>query len=280
MCVELRMTTAWRVGNLRAGGSGPETGGCFRSHECKVPMQSSRIIIADPSASIRQSLGDLLSYQGDVEVIAYCRTVGDVVLESIAQRPDAILLGFGFSLPQRLDAARRIAKSWPSAPVLVLADHPDLVTFLGCVKAGARGYLGGNADASRLVDAIRVLSAGGCVLERDIAPELFAYLAAKDTTVGRLTSPCTTTQSLGNLTPRERQVLGLIAQGRTNREIGALLATTENTTKAHVRNIFRKLGVSDRTGAVVTTLDIDLPNLLRPSAGRQDADLTVAASAV
>jgi DNA-binding NarL/FixJ family response regulator len=225
-------------------------------------MQQTRVLIADPADLARQGLRGLLSTQEDLEVVASCRAVDEVVSESIVQSPDVALLGYGFSEPQRLEAVRHIVKNRPWIPVLVLTDHPELDAFLSSVRAGARGYLGGSVDASGLIEAVRKLSSGDCAMEPSILVELFAYLS-QGGEVARRTSCVTGKASpMTKLTPREREVLRLMAQGRANKEIGALLGISVGTAKTHLRHIFRKLQVSDRTGAVLTALEIDASRLL------------------
>lgn len=225
-------------------------------------MQQTRIVIADPADLARQGLRGLLSTQEDLEVVASCRAVDEVVSESIVQSPDVALLGYGFSEPQRLEAVRHIVKNRPWIPVLVLTDHPELDAFLSCVRAGARGYLGGNVDASGLIEAVRKLSSGGCAMEPSILVELFAYLSQGHEVMRRTSCVTDKASPLTKLTPREREVLRLMAQGRANKEIGALLGISVGTVKTHLRHIFRKLQVSDRTGAVLTALEIDASRLL------------------
>ena len=228
-------------------------------------MQKTRVLIADPADLARQGLRGLLSAPEDLEVIASCKTVDEVVSESIARSPDVALLGYGFSEPQRLEAVRQIVKNRPWIPVLVLTDHPELDAFLSCVRAGARGYLGGNVDASGLVESARKLSSGGCAMEPSIVTELFAYLSQAMEPARRAAYLTDRGSPLAKLTPREREVLRLMAQGRANKEIGALLGISVGTAKTHLRHIFRKLQVSDRTGAVLTALEID-PSRLLPAA--------------
>jgi DNA-binding NarL/FixJ family response regulator len=229
-------------------------------------MQKTRVLIADPADLARQGLHGLLSTQEDLEVVASCKTVDEVVSESIARSPDVVLLGYGFSEPQRLEAVRQLVKNRPWIPVLVLTDHPELDAFLSCVRAGARGYLGGNVDASGLIEAARKLSSGGCAMEPSIVTDLFAYLSQAVEASRRAAAHLADRSSpLGKLTPREREVMRLMAQGRANKEIGALLGISVGTAKTHLRHIFRKLQVSDRTGAVLTALEID-PSRLLPAA--------------
>jgi DNA-binding NarL/FixJ family response regulator len=225
-------------------------------------MQQTRVLIGDPADLARQGLRGLLSTQEDLEVVASCKRVDEVVSESIARSPDVALLGYGFSEPQRLDALRQIVKNRPWIPVLVLTDHPELEAFLSCVKAGARGYLGGSVDASGLVEAVRTLISGGCAMESSILLDLFAYLSRGSDQSRRPLSAADKNSPMARLTPREREVLRLMAQGRANKEIGALLGISVGTAKTHLRHIFRKLQVSDRTGAVLTALEIDASRLL------------------
>ena len=225
-------------------------------------MQKTRVLIADPADLARQGLRGLLSTPEDLEVIASCKTVDEVVSESIARSPDVVLLGYGFSEPQRLEAVRQIANNRPWIPVLVLTDHPELDAFLSSVRAGARGYLGGNVDASGLLEAVRKLGSGGCAMEPAIVTELFDYLSQSSESMRRARCLVTSTSPVSRLTPREREVLRLMAQGRANKDIGALLGISVGTAKTHLRHIFRKLQVSDRTGAVLTALEIDASRLL------------------
>jgi DNA-binding NarL/FixJ family response regulator len=225
-------------------------------------MQQTRVLIADPADLARLGLSGLLSVKEDVTVVASCRTVEDTVSESIAQSPDMVLLGYGFSEPQRLETVRQIVKNRPWIPVLVLTDHPELDAFLSCVRAGARGYLGGNVDASGLIDAVRKLSSGGCAMESCIVGDLFAFLAQSSQLARQPLRTGDKKSPLEKLTPRERDVLRLMAQGRGNKEIGALLGISVGTAKTHLRHIFRKLQVSDRTGAVLTALEIDASRIL------------------
>jgi DNA-binding NarL/FixJ family response regulator len=229
-------------------------------------MRQVRVLIADPADLARQGLRGLLSAQGDLEVVAVCRTVDEVVSQSITRSPDVALLGYGFSEPQRLEAIRQLVKNRPWTPVLVLTDRMELDAFLSVVRAGAQGYLGGNVDGSGLINGIRVLGSGGCVMDPQIVKDLFAYVANRPPGAnGHEAGAIEEGSPLAKLTPRERDVVRLMAQGKGNKEIGALLGISVGTAKTHLRHIFRKLGVTDRTGAVLTVLQID-PTRMLPAA--------------
>jgi DNA-binding NarL/FixJ family response regulator len=229
-------------------------------------MQRIRVLVADPADLARQGLRGLLSAQDDLEVVAACKTVDEVVTQSTTLSPDVVLLGYGFPEPERLEAIRQIVRSKPWTPVLVLADRLELDDFLAVVRAGAQGYLGGDIDGSRLIEAIRMLSSGGSVVDHNITKDLFAFVSSRSTSaVSEGARSPAAGSPMARLTPREREVLRLMAQGRGNKEIGALLGISVGTAKTHVRHIFRKLQVSDRTGAVLTALEID-PRRALPAA--------------
>jgi DNA-binding NarL/FixJ family response regulator len=229
-------------------------------------MQRINVLVADPADLARQGLRGLLSAQEDLEVVAACKTVDEVIAQSTALSPDVVLLGYGFSEPERLEAIRQIVKSKPWIPILVLADRLEFDAFLAVVRAGAQGYLGGDIDGSRLIEAVRMLSSGGSVVDHNITKDLFSYVFSRSAvSVIESAHHPPAGSPMGRLTPREREVLRLMAQGRGNKEIGALLGISVGTAKTHVRHIFRKLQVSDRTGAVLTALEID-PRRALPAA--------------
>ncbi len=219
-----------------------------------------RVLVADPTDLARQGLRGLLAVREDLDVVASCRTIDDAVSECAKQSPDVALIGYGFSESQRLEAVRQIVHSRASMPVLVVTDHPDLDVFLACVRAGARGYLGADVHAWRLIDAVLTLAFGGCAVEPVILRDLFGYLAGVAASLGRM--PTGRDSALAKLSPREREVLRLMAEGKGNKEIASQLGISAGTTKTHLRHIFKKLRVSDRTGAVLTALDIDPAKLL------------------
>jgi DNA-binding NarL/FixJ family response regulator len=217
-------------------------------------MRRIRVQIADPADLARQGLRGLLCDEEDMELTAPCKTVEEAVIRSVLLSPDIVLLGYGFSRPDRLEAVRGIIKRRPGLPILVLTDRPDVDEFVAALKAGAQGYLGGDIGGSGLLQAIRVVGSGGSVVDHHVTRDLFAYVSA----LPRTDAPARSTDgSLSRLTPREREVLRLMAQGHGNKEIGVLLGISVGTAKTHVRHIFRKLQVSDRTRAVLIALDID-----------------------
>jgi DNA-binding NarL/FixJ family response regulator len=229
-------------------------------------MRRVRIIIADPADLARRGLRALISARRDLEVVAACKAVDDVVGRSTTLAPDIVLLGYGFSRSERLEAIRQIVGDRPGTPVLVLADRLEFDAFLALVQAGAQAYLSRDIDGPEIIEAIRTVSSGGCVMDPNSTRDLFAYMASATDRAAGLTAPSSPDDSpLEKLTPREREVLRLMAQGRGNKEIGTQLGISVGTVKTHVWHIFRKLQVSDRTGAVLVALEID-PTRVLPAA--------------
>ena len=246
--------------------SSPESGDAQnQALQGAAASRHTRVLIADPIDLARQGLRGLLSAQQDLDVVASCRTTEDAAYESVTRCPDVVLIGYGFSESQRLETVRRIFEDRPLVPVIVVADRPDLDAFLSCVRVGVRGYLGGNVDAAVLAEAVRTLSAGGFTIEPTILEDLFLFLARISASTNPVAGARDKGSPLAKLSRREREVLRLMAQGMGNKEIASRLGITAGTTKTHLRHIFRKLHVSDRTGAVLAALEID-PRRLLPAA--------------
>lgn len=216
-------------------------------------MRRIRVQIADSADLARQGLVGLISAEPDMELTAACKTVDETIARAVFLSPDVVVLGYGFSRPDRMEAIRGISSRNASLPILVLTDRADLDECWAALKAGAHGYLGADTRGSGLLQAIRVVTSGGNVIDRHVTGQLFACVSAPQSSapVGPAGSV------LARLTARERDVLGLMAQGRGNKEIGALLGISAGTAKTHIRHIFRKLQVSDRTRAVLIALGVD-----------------------
>ncbi len=246
------------------GPSGPLSSSSARKLD-RPGSRRTRVLIADPIDLARQGLHGLLAAQPDLDVVASCRTIADAVFEAFQFAPDVVLIGYGFGDDERLEAVRAITRDRRLIPVLIVSDGPEIDAFLACVRAGARGYLGGNVDAMLLAEAVRTLAAGGRIIEPLILADLFAYLSKLNTPLDWSVNGANGNSALRRLSRREREVTRLMAQGMSNKEIASTLGITAGTAKTHLRHIFRKLHVSDRTGAVLAALEID-PLRLLPAA--------------
>lgn len=211
-----------------------------------------RVCLVDDQTLVREGIRGLLALAEDVEVVAEADD-GVTGLAAITEHdPDVVLLDL--RMPRRdglqlLDDLGRTDDAMP--PVLVLTTFNDDELVLQALRAGARGYLLKDVTLDRLVAAIRRLADGGTLIQPAITAGLLERLGAASTDDGPLGPP-------PELTPREQDVLGLVAGGFPNRGIAEALHLAEGTVKNHVSSILLKLGVRDRTQAVLRALELEL----------------------
>jgi DNA-binding NarL/FixJ family response regulator len=191
-----------------------------------------RILCVDDHPLLREGIAALIENQSDMELVAQA-TNGREALDSFRQhRPDITLMDLQMPEMSGIDAMSTIRSEFPDARIIVLTTHTGDSLVSRAMKAGARAYLLKSAVRKELLDTVRAVHVG----QKRVSPELAAEIAehAADSV----------------LTPREVEVLRLVAGGNANKEVAARLSLTEETVKAHVRNILGKLGANDRTHAV------------------------------
>jgi DNA-binding NarL/FixJ family response regulator len=198
------------------------------------------VLIADDHPVVRHGLRAFLQLQEDLDIVG---EAGDGV-EAVAQvrklRPDVVLLDLVMPRLDGIDAIRQIHEVSPSTKVIVLTTFTDDEKVFPAVKAGAAGYLLKDVEPRELAEAIRTVNRGQGLLHPSIVSKLMQEFAGGR---GR--------DTLEALTEREMDVLRLIAQGRSNREIARELVVSEKTVKTHVSNILAKLHLADRTQAAL-----------------------------
>ncbi len=204
-----------------------------------------RVLVADDQRTLREGLTMLVGLIDGVEVVgAACDGVQAVELAQ-AERPDVVLMDLRMPRMEGAEATRHIRAELPDTQVLVLTTYADDKSLFGALQAGARGYLTKDASAEEIEHAIRALVAGETHLDPTVQRRLVA--AVLDTKP----IPDTPAQPLpDDLTPREAEVLKLIASGLSNTEIAAALVVSQATVKTHVNRIFYKTGARDRAQAV------------------------------
>ncbi|GHO96461.1 DNA-binding response regulator [Reticulibacter mediterranei] len=212
-----------------------------------------RILIADDQKLFREGLHTLLSVQPDLLVVGEARHGEEVLHLAATLKPDVILMDLRMPLLNGIAATRRLKNTQPECKVIVLTTFDDDEDIFEGLRAGAVGYLLKDVSSGKLVEAIRAVACGESFLQPSIAGKVIAEFA-------RL-SPHPSSQAqvlVESLSERELNILRLLSQGATNKEIASRLIITVGTVKNHVTNILAKLGVRDRTQAAMKAKELGI----------------------
>jgi DNA-binding NarL/FixJ family response regulator len=209
-----------------------------------------RVLIADDQPVVRDGLAMLLGLIDDVEIVATAADGVEAVERARDERPDIVLMDLRMPRLEGAEATREILTSLPDTRVLVLTTYADDEFLFPALQAGACGYLTKDATAEEIEHAIRALAAGQTHLDAAIQQRLVTAVLdrAPQTPSGAAQAP--PTELPDGLTPREVEVLKLIAAGLSNSEIADKLVLSNATVKTHVNRIFYKTGARDRAQAV------------------------------
>jgi DNA-binding NarL/FixJ family response regulator len=205
-----------------------------------------RIVIADDHVLVRDGIRALLALVPDMSLVGEAKDGTEAVRVVVDARPDILLLDMRMPGGDGLWVVRELRRRELLPATLILSTFDDDAAALDVVRAGARGFLLKDVTLDQLVDALRTLAAGGTM----IRPLMTAHAEGELATRG-VQIPATPDGEVADLTEREREVLRLVASGFSNREIARALFVAEGTAKNHVSNILTKLGVRDRTRAVI-----------------------------
>jgi DNA-binding NarL/FixJ family response regulator len=213
-----------------------------------------RIIVADDHEVIRSGFASLLDTQPDFTVVGTAIDGLDAVRIGRELRPDVVLMDIRMPGMDGIEATRQLAHHRPDGPRILVLTTFDLDEYVyDALRAGASGFLLKDVKAEQLFDAVRVIAAGDALLAPGVTRRLISEFAQRPAAAAPHSTP-----ELGELTPRETQVLQLIAEGLSNAEIATRLVVTEETIKTHVSRVLNKLGLRDRTQAVVTAYETGL----------------------
>jgi DNA-binding NarL/FixJ family response regulator len=205
-----------------------------------------RVVLADDHEVVRAGLRRLLELAGDIELVAEAMTGRETVAKVTETTPDVLLLDMRMPDGDGLFVLRELARLASTTATLVLTTFDDEGVALQAIERGARGYLLKDVTIERLLSAVRALHEGGTWFSPGLAEEGRRRLVERKTR-GATDDPVPAEE----LTVREREVLRLLAGGYSNREIGLALHVAEGTIKNHVSSILAKMGVRDRTRAVL-----------------------------
>ena len=202
-----------------------------------------RVLIVDDHASFRSGLRALLSTAADLLVVGEAADGREAVDAAAALHPDVILMDVTMPGIDGIEATRRIVDAAPHVAILVLTMGSDDESVFAAVRAGARGYVLKGAQRTELLRAIRSVAAGEAIFGPGIARRLIGFFSHP--------TPAGAREPFPQLTDREREILDLIAAGRSNAEITSRLVLSPKTVRNHVSNVFAKLDVRDRAEAIV-----------------------------
>jgi DNA-binding NarL/FixJ family response regulator len=204
------------------------------------------VMVVDDQALVREGLMTLLEAAAGITPVAAAADGEEAVRLAARHRPDVVLMDLRMPVLDGVEATRQIRAALPETEIVVLTTHADEASILDALCAGARGYLTKDAGIAEISRAVHAAAAHQAVLD-PVAQSTLVEAA----TAGARAGPSSTTASLpDDLTPREAEVLSLIARGLSNGEIASTLVVSEATVKTHINHVFAKIGARDRAQAV------------------------------
>ncbi|KQL39974.1 chemotaxis protein CheY [Bacillus sp. FJAT-25509] len=214
-----------------------------------------RIAIVDDHKLFREGIKRILDFEESFDVVAEGSDGTEVVGIMDQHQVDVLIVDINMPTMNGVTATKALLEKYPDAKVIILSIHDDESYVTHVLKVGARGYLLKEMDSDTLIEAIKVVTKGGCYLHPKITHNLveeFRRLSLKEQLFK--SREVEVRRPLHLLTRRECEVLQMLADGKSNRAIGEALFISEKTVKNHVSNILQKLEVNDRTHAVVTAI--------------------------
>jgi len=210
-------------------------------------MAKIRVLIVGDYPVVREGLRTMLSSERTIEIVGEASNGVEALAMVAEKEPNVVLMDIGMPRMDGIEATRQINDKYPSVAVIVLTMYDSDTCIIDAVRAGASGYLTKHASRELLLHTIRRVSRGTTLIKTDLLYEAMSSLIhSKDASQE---TGLSTAQSLEALTPRENEVLKLVVEGRTNKEIGKELGVTEVTVKKHMQSIFTKLNATSRTDA-------------------------------
>lgn len=209
-----------------------------------------RVVIADDHTLFRDGLRALLASAPDTELAGEAATGEEAVRRAAEVQPDVILMDMQMPVLNGIEATRQIVRMSPHVSVLMVTMFADDASVFAAIRAGARGYVLKGATHAEMLRAIRAVANGEAIFSPQIATHLIAYFSEM--------RPSAPPQVFPELSEREREILGQIAQGRSNAEIAQHFVLSPKTVRNHVSNILSKLQVADRTEAILRAREAGL----------------------
>ncbi len=209
-----------------------------------------RVLVVDDHTLVREGIRRGLSGENDIEVVGEAGNGEEAVSAVDEFGPDVVLMDVSMPVCDGVEATRRLHRSHPELPVVMLTMHGDAPTLTHAIRAGASGYLLKDARIHEVADAIRAASRGETALTPDLATSMLTEFRRLAGGESKPAGP--------SLTQREEEVLQLVADGLSTTEVGERLYISTKTVKNHLANIYEKLDASDRTQAVVQAVKLGI----------------------
>ena len=236
---------------MSSGSAGPSGGAVSAG---SAGSGAIRIVVADDHQVVRTGFAELLGTQPDFTVLGTACDGAEAVRICRTLHPNVVLMDVRMPGTDGIEATRQLAAGGHGGPRILILTTFDLDDYVyDALRAGASGFLLKDVTAERLFDAVRIIAAGDALLAPTVTRRLISEFA-----LTRARPEPSPSAALASLTPRETQVLRLVAEGLSNPEIAARLVVTEETVKTHVSRMLSKLGLRDRTQAVVTAYESGL----------------------
>ena len=222
-----------------------------------------KVLLVDDQTLVRQGIRLLLEIEADIQVVGQAANGREAVQQVETLRPDVVLMDVRMPEMDGIQATQVLTERFPEVGVIILTTFDDDEIVFEGIKAGARGYLLKDVSSEEMAEAVRKVAAGGALIQPRITRKVlaeFSRMAAGGAEKPTAKGPSgTRPQPLADpLTEREQEVLRALAGGLSNREIAERLVITEGTVKNHVSNLIDKLGVRDRTQAVLKAQELGL----------------------
>ncbi len=216
-------------------------------------MKPIRLLLVDDQQLMRDGLRTLLELEPDLQVVGEAANGREALTSYAATKPDVVLMDIRMPEMDGVEATRQLRRRWPDAQIIILTTFDDDEYVFEGLRAGAQGYLLKAVSAAELTEAIRTVAAGDGLIDPSVTRKVVAEFA-------RLTrdAPPARSSQAEALSQRELEVLRLLAQGLSNRDIARRLFLAEGTVKNYVSNILAKLGARDRTQAVLRAQEAGL----------------------
>jgi len=216
---------------------------------------STRVFVVDDHEIVRRGIADMIDAEHDLEVVGEASTAQQALSRVAATLPDVVVLDVRLPDGSGIDVCRSILSAHPEVRCLMLTAYDDDRASYAAVLAGASGYVLKDIRGQKLIEGIRAVAAGRSLVTRAVSDKVVDSLTATATAAALASSAAN--RDVPDLTLRERQVLGLIANGLTNRQIGERLDLAEKTVKNYVSGLLAKLGMERRTQAAVYGARLD-----------------------